>query len=94
MIAKTLIAAAAVASFAAAPAFAEPFAFRYKSFELDTTGGRAAMMARLDRSIERHCDAGGVRSIAAQTAAAQCREELKHEVMAKIDNVEFAALGR
>jgi UrcA family protein len=52
------------------------------------------MMARLDRSIERHCDAGGVRSIAAQKAAAQCREELKHEVMAKIDNVEFAALGR
>lgn len=95
MIAKTLIAAAAVASFAVVtPAFAEPFAFRYKSFELDTNGGRAALMARLDRSIEQYCSADGVRSLASQKAAAQCREVLKDEVMAKIDNVEFANLDR
>ncbi len=95
MIAKTLITAAALASFAAAtPASAESYAFRYQSYELATKGGRSALMTRLENYIDRLCDANGSRSIFAQRASAECRGEVMDKIMAKIDNVEFAALGK
>ncbi len=95
MIAKTLFAAAAlVATAAATPAAAEQFEFRYKSYEIETQGGRGGLMARLDRSIDRFCNNTGVRGISAKRAASACAEAVKVEVMAKIDNVEFANLDR
>lgn len=94
MTAKTLIAAAVAAFAAATPAAAEPFAFSYQQFELETRGGRSALMARLDRSIERYCDTDAVRSLFARKAAAECHEELKAEIMDKVDSAEFAALDQ
>lgn len=95
MIARTLIAAALAAAAAATPAAAaEPFEFRYKSYELETQGGRADLKARLDRMVERYCAAGEVRNISARRAAAECRATTMAAVLSKIDNVEFARLDR
>lgn len=94
MIARTLFAAALVAAAAAAPAAAESFEFRYKSYELETQGGRADLEARLDRMVERHCDTRAVRSISARRAAEDCRETTMTEVMSKIGAVEVAKLDR
>lgn len=94
MIARTLIAAALVAAAAATPAAAEPFEFRYKSYELETQGGRADLKARLDRMVERYCDIGDVRNISARRAAAECRASTMAAILSEIDNVEFARLER
>ncbi len=92
---KTFLAAAALAACSAmTPAAAGDFEFRYKAHELETPGGRADMMARLDRSIGRYCDNGGVRSISARRSADECREAVKAEVMSKFDDVEIASLNR
>jgi UrcA family protein len=89
-----LLAAALVAAMSQSPASAEDFKFRYKSHELETAGGRADMMARLDRSIERHCGAGSERSLGARRMASECRQILKAEVMSKFDDVTIASLNR
>lgn len=95
MIAKILLAAAAlVATAAVTPAAAQSFEFRYKSYELETQGGRASMNARLDRMIDRYCGADDARSLSARRAAEACRETAMAEVVAKIDNVDFASLER
>lgn len=95
MINKTYLAAIAlVSAVAATQATAEPFEFRYKTYELETKGGRADLMARLGRSIDRHCATNGVRTISARRAAEDCRQETMAEVLAKIDNVEFASLEK
>jgi UrcA family protein len=92
---KHALAAAFVASaaFAAAtPAAAEDFAFRYKSHELATAGGRADLMKRLDRRISSFCEDDGWRGVYTRKAAAACKDDVKAEIMAKIDHVAFAAL--
>lgn len=95
MIARTLVAASALfASAAVTPAVAEPFAFRYKPYELETQGGRADLEARLDRTVERYCAKNGVRGISARRAARVCREATLADVRQKIDNVEVASLDR
>lgn len=95
MINRTFLAAVALTGLVAATrAGAEPFEFRYKSYELETQGGRADLKARLDRSIERYCAATGVRGISARRAAAECREAVMAEVLSDIDNVELASLER
>lgn len=95
MINKTFLAAVALVSVVAATnAAAEPFAFRYKTYELETKGGRADLMARLDRSVDRYCATKGVRNISARRTAEECRQETMAEVLAKIDNVEFASLEK
>lgn len=95
MIARTLVAASAlVASAAVTPAAAEPFAFRYKPYELETQGGRADLEARLDRMVERYCDKNGVRGISARRASGLCREATLAEVRRQIDAVEVASLDR
>lgn len=94
MIAKTF-AAVAIATFAAvAPASAQSFEFRYQSYELQTKGGRDALMVRLENFVERVCDANGSRGIAVQRAAAECAVAVKGDIMSKIDNVDFASLSR
>ena len=94
MIARTLLASALVAAAALTPAAAEKFEFRYKSYELETQGGRLDLRARLDRMVERYCGIDGVRGLSARRAAEDCREETMADVLSKIDNVEFAALDR
>lgn len=89
-IAAAFIASAALAG--AGPAAAESFAFRYKAHELQTEGGRADLMTRLDRRIAAYCENDGWRSLYTRKAAAACKEDVKAEIMAKIDNVAFAAL--
>ncbi len=92
---KTLLYAAALAAATSlTPAAADNFEFRYKTYELETAGGRADMMARLNRSVARFCDRDSVRSLSARRAAEQCRDSLKTEVMAKIDNASYASLER
>ncbi|MDZ7628115.1 MAG: UrcA family protein [Parvularculaceae bacterium] len=93
---KHAIAAAIVstAAFAAAgTATAEPYAFRFKSYELETKGGRADLMSRLDRFVGNVCETDGARSLASKSAADKCKADVKAEIMAKIDNVAFASLN-
>ncbi len=95
MIAKSLIAVAAlVATAGLTPAAAERFEFRYKSYELETQGGRTDLMARIENFVDRRCDANGVRGLAAQRSEAKCVKQLKAEIMDKIDNVQLAGLQR
>jgi UrcA family protein len=89
-LAAALIASASLA--AAGSAAAQDFAFRYKTYELQTQGGRADLMARLDRFVDSVCDPRGVRGLAFERAAEECKISVKAEIMAKIDNVEFASL--
>lgn len=89
-----LLAAALVAAMSQTPAAAGEFEFRYKSYELETSGGRADMMARLDRSVARFCDGGAARSLNARRSAEDCRVDVKAEVMAKIENASVASLNR
>jgi UrcA family protein len=88
-LAAAFVASAALA--AAAPAAAGSFAFRYKPHELATDGGRTDLMTRLDRRISAFCEDSG-RGLYTRKAAAACKEEVKQQIMAKIDNVAFAAL--
>lgn len=93
MITRTLLAAAALASFAATAAgAAESYKFRYHAFELQTQGGRAALMTRLDRQVDRYCDANTYQHLAGMRASKQCKEEVMAEIISKIDNVAFASL--
>lgn len=93
MMTKTLIAAVALASFAAsAPASAESFKFRYKPHELETNGGRQAMFGRLDRQISSFCRVDESRGIFTVRASKTCKSEVLAEITGKIQNVDFAAL--
>lgn len=93
MYAKTFLSAAAFAAFAImTPAGAQPFDFRYQSFELETDGGRDALMARLDQSIERYCGADRVRGLSARKASLKCRDEIKEQVLAQFGQADFAQL--
>jgi UrcA family protein len=93
MMTKTFIAAVALASIvASAPASAESFRFRYKPHELETAGGREAMMARLDRQAGNYCGVDATRGVFALRKAKECRNDIVAEITAKIQNVEFAAL--
>lgn len=90
---RTLIAAVALAAFAAsAPASAESFKFRYMPHELETAGGRDAMMDRLDRLAGNYCRIDDWRGIHTRRASKECKIEVVAEITAKIQNVEFAAL--
>ena len=90
---KTLFAAALIATFAsAAPASAETYKFRYRPHELQTEGGRALMMARLDSQAERFCKADDVRNLYTRQAARACKADVIAEIVSKIDNVQFASL--
>lgn len=90
---KTLIAAVALAAFAAStPASAETFKFRYKPHELQTAGGRDAMADRLDRQAGNYCRVDDRRGIHTRRVSKECKTEIVAEITAKIQNVEFAAL--
>lgn len=90
---RTMIAAVALAAFtASAPASAETFKFRYKPYELQTIGGRDAMMDRLDRLAGAYCRIDDGRGIHTRRAAKECKSEIVADVTAKIQNVGFAAL--
>lgn len=93
MLTRTLIAAVALVSFAvAAPASAESYKFRYRPHELQTDGGRAAMMARLDSQVDRYCQVDDARGLHTKRAAAACKQDVIAEIVSKIDNVQFASL--
>lgn len=95
MITRTFLAAIALASgLAITRAGAEPFAFSYKSHELETAGGRADLKVRLDRAVERYCAASGVRGISARRAAEECRVEVMADILSKIDTVAVARLDQ
>lgn len=90
---KTFFAAVALAAiFASAPASAEAFKFRYKPHELETVGGREAMMARLDRQAGSYCGVDATWGIFVRRKAKECRREIVAEISSKIQNAEFAAL--
>ncbi len=90
---KTFIAAVALAAIVASvPASAEPFKFRYKPHELETVGGREAMMERLDRLAGNYCGVDATRGIFVLRKAKECRSEIVSEISVKVQNVEFAAL--
>jgi len=93
LINKTFLAAVALVSVVAATrASAEPFEFRYKSHELETQGGRADLMVRLDRMVERWCADTGARGLSRRSVADKCREETKASIVAQIDPVALASL--
>lgn len=94
MMIKTLIAAAVIAASAAAPAAAENFRFRYSAHELQTEGGRAELMSRLDRQVSHYCDANTFRHLAGERAMRTCRKELTAEIVTRIDSVALAGLQR
>ncbi|MFN0024361.1 MAG: UrcA family protein [Parvularculaceae bacterium] len=90
---KTVIAAVAIATVAtAAPASAESYKFRYRAHELQTDGGRAALMARLDAQVGRYCAVDDARGLHTKRAANACKDEVKSEIVAKIKNAAFASL--
>ena len=93
MMTRTAFAAAVIATLAvAAPASAESYKFRYRAHELQTDGGRQAMMARLDSQVSRYCQVDDSRGIYTKRAAKACKEEVLGEIVSKIDNVQFASL--
>lgn len=95
MINRTFLAAIALAcAVAATRASAEPFTFSYKSHELETQGGRADLMIRLDRMVERYCADTGARGLSRRRAADKCRKETMASIIAQIDSVELASLQK
>ncbi len=90
---KTVIAAVAIATVATvAPASAETYKFRYRAHELQTDGGRAALMARLDGQVDRFCAVDDARGIHTKRAAKACKQEVKSEIVSKMQNAAFASL--
>lgn len=95
MINRTILAAIALAcAVAATRAGAEPFEFRYKPYELETQGGRADLMVRLDRMVERYCADTGARGLSLRGAVDKCRKETTASIIAQIDSVDLASLQK
>lgn len=93
MMTKTLFAAALLATFAAsAPAAAESYKFRYRAHELQTDGGREALMVRLESQVERYCNLDFARGLQTRLVAQACKADVIAEIVSKIDNVQFASL--
>lgn len=94
MTGKTFILAsiAAIAIAAAAPAEARDFRFTYSAYELQTEGGREAVLKRLDRRAARYCGDYARKSLSDKRLAESCRQQVTREVVDQIDNPRLTAM--
>jgi UrcA family protein len=89
---KLLCAAlASAAVFAAAPASAEVFVFRFSAREIQTLDGRTEVLRRLDQEARSFCRQLVVRSYDTAHSAGKCRRELKAEILDEIGSADLIA---
>ncbi|MEZ5920858.1 MAG: UrcA family protein [Parvularculaceae bacterium] len=88
----------AFASLSAAAAFASPasageFSFAYRTSELSSSRGVAALYERIDAGAEAKCARyGGAASLVFKRAVAVCRDDVMSQLVGAIDNPALSAM--
>lgn len=88
LIAAVILAAAGVTGASAG----QDFEFKYHAHELETDGGRLAVMKRLDRSAGAACNIHKRASIPQRRASVRCHVNLMDTTVAGIPDARFQAL--
>lgn len=67
-------------------ASAQDFHFAYRPYELDTAGGRTALLQRLDRMAGKFCGVSNAKGLIDVQAAQRCNSQLVSNVVSQVSD--------
>lgn len=83
---------AMIAAGALTPAQAREFRFDFRAYELETAGGRAALIKRLDNAAKSYCGVRHATGIQQTQVSKICLVTVMDEVVRQIDDARITAL--
>ena len=90
---RSLIVASVAVAVAASAAQASDFQFRYASWELESAGGRAAVMDRITDKAERVCSSLSYIALYKESAVSRCEAGVTRELVDRIGDPRLAAMS-